>query len=216
MIDVTPTLPADPSQNAQTLQTERLLLRPLSLDDVDAYYAVYGDARTWQHLPGGRHTNRDESERAIRSSIASRLEYGFAHCAVLLREPFGELPAGAFLGSAGAKMLDFDAWNLGYRFAPEAWGHGFATEAAIVALETAQTTRPRTPVTARALGNNPGSIRVLERIGLELAWRGRSARLGGTDDDHPSTPGGTTHLERVIYADRALDDETLGAVIALG
>lgn len=210
------TLQAPRPPMAQTLQTARLLLRPLALDDVDAYHAVYGDARTWQHLPSGRHTRRDESERAIRSSIDSRREYGFAHCAVLLREPLGGLPAGAFLGSAGAKMLDFDAWNLGYRFAPEAWGHGFATEAATASLAAAQATRPDSPVTARVLGNNAGSIRVLERIGLELQWQGRSARLGGADDDHPSTPGGTTHLVRVIYADRPLDDETLDAVIALG
>ncbi|SIO21526.1 Protein N-acetyltransferase, RimJ/RimL family [Agromyces cerinus subsp. cerinus] len=215
-MDETQTLQTAQPTMVQTLQTERLLLRPLSLDDVDAYHAVYGDARTWEHLPSGRHTSRDESERAIRASIDSRRVYGFAHCAVLLREPLGELPAGVFLGSAGAKMLDFEAWNLGYRFAPQAWGHGFATEAAAIALATAQATRPDTPVTARVLGNNAGSIRVLERIGLELQWHGRSARLGGTEDDHPSTPGGTTHLERVIFADRVLDDETLDAVIALG
>lgn len=216
MIEENQTVQASRPPMAQTLQTERLLLRPLAIDDVDAYYAVYGDARTWEHLPGGRHTSRDESERAIRASIDSRRAYGFAHCAVVLREPLGELPAGVFLGSAGAKMLDFDAWNLGYRFAPEAWGHGFATEAATASLSAAQATRPDTPVTARVLGNNAGSIRVLERIGLELQWQGRSARLGGSDDDHPSTPGGTTHLDRVIYADRALGDETLDAVIALG
>jgi ribosomal-protein-alanine N-acetyltransferase len=213
MIDETRT---HADQAVHTLQTERLLLRPLTHDDVDAYHAVYGDARTWEHLPSGRHTSRDESARAIQASIDSRRVYGFAHCAVLLREPVGDLPAGVFLGSAGARMLEFDAWNLGYRFAPEAWGHGFATEAATLALSTAQATRPDTPVTARVLGNNTGSIRVLGRIGLELQWAGRSARLGGSDDDHPSTPGGTTHLQRVIYADRPLDDETLDAVIALG
>ncbi|MBM7831351.1 RimJ/RimL family protein N-acetyltransferase [Agromyces cerinus] len=216
MTDETQTLQATQPAMVPTLQTERLLLRPLALDDVDAYHAVYGDARTWEHLPSGRHTSRDESERAIQASIDSRRVHGFAHCAVLLREPLGELPAGVFLGSAGAKMLDFEAWNLGYRFAPEAWGRGFATEAAAVALATAQQTRPATPVTARVLGNNVGSIRVLERIGLELQWRGRSAHRDGGADAHPSTPGGTTHLERVIYADRRLDDDTLDAVIALG
>ncbi|MFC9561377.1 GNAT family N-acetyltransferase [Agromyces sp. NPDC056965] len=216
MMEANQTSSAAQMPMVQTLHTERLDLRPLALDDVDAYFAVYGDPRTWEHLPSGRHTSRDESERAIAASIDSRRRYGFAHCAVLLREPLGELCAGVFLGSAGAKMLDFDAWNLGYRFAPEAWGHGFATEAAAVSLATAQSTRPDTPVTARVLGHNAGSIRVLERIGLELQWRGRSAHRDGTADARPSTPGGTTHLERSIYADRALDDETLDAVIALG
>jgi RimJ/RimL family protein N-acetyltransferase len=186
-------------------RTERLMLRPLSLDDLDDYHRVYGDPRTWEHLPSGRHTELADSERAIRASIDSRNEYGFAHCAVLLREPVSNLEAGRFLGSAGAKMLDFDAWNLGYRFAPEAWGHGFATEAGIAALALARAARPGTPVTARVLANNPSSIRVLERIGLEVRWRGRSAHAGDT-----------THLERLVFADRALDEATLEAVIALG
>ncbi|RXZ46683.1 N-acetyltransferase [Agromyces fucosus] len=198
------------------LRTERLLLRPLTLDDADAYFRVYGDPRTWEHLPSSRHTSRAMSVDAIERAIAGRLEYGFSHNAVFLREPVGALPAGAFLGSAGARMLDFDAWNLGYRFAPEAWGRGFATEAARASLTAAQTTRPDTPVTARVLGDNAASIRVIERIGLELQWRGRAARLGGSDDEHSSTPGTTTHLDRVIYADRALGDEMLDAVIALG
>jgi len=186
-------------------RTERLMLRPLSLDDLDDYHRVYGDPRTWEHLPSGRHTELADSERAIRASIDSRNEYGFAHGAVLLRERVSNLEAGRFLGSAGAKMLEFDAWNLGYRFAPEAWGHGFATEAGIAALALARAARPETPVTARVLANNPSSIRVLERIGLEVRWRGRSAH-----------PGDTTHLERLVFADRALDDATLEAVIALG
>ena len=106
-------------------------------------------------------------------------------------------------------MLPFDAWNLGYRLAPEAWGHGLAGEAARVSLEAAREARPETPVTARALANNPASIRVLERLDLELVWRGASGAA-------PSGPDDTTHLERLVFSDRPLDDETLEAVIALG
>ena len=191
------------------LRTERLLLRPLTIDHVDDYHRVYGDPRTWAHLPSGRHTSRGESARAIERSMESHRAYGFGHCAVVLREPVAGLAAGSFLGSAGAAMLGFDAWNLGYRFAPEAWGHGFATEAAAVALAAARSTRPETPVTARVLGGNAASVRVLERLELELVWRGASR-------DAPTGPDDTTHLERVIFADRPLDDETLEAVIALG
>ncbi|MDQ0892874.1 GNAT family N-acetyltransferase [Agromyces ramosus] len=191
------------------LRTERLLLRPLTIDHVDDYHRVYGDPRTWVHLPSGRHTSRGESARAIERSMLSHRAHGFGHCAVMLREPVDGLPAGAFLGSAGAAMLGFDAWNLGYRLAPEAWGHGFATEAATVALAAARDARPETPVTARVLANNTSSVRVLERLGLELAWSGASSAA-------PSGPDDTTHLERLVFADRPLDDATLDAVIALG
>lgn len=95
------------------LRTERLLLIPLTLDHVDDYFRVYSDPRTWEHLPSGRHTDRGQSARAIERSIESRRITGFGHCAVVLRTPVGGLPAGAFLGSAGAAALPFDAWNLG-------------------------------------------------------------------------------------------------------
>lgn len=141
--------------------------------------------------------------------MQSRRAFGFGHCAVVLREPVAGLAAGSFLGSAGAAMLEVDAWNLGYRFAPEAWGHGFATEAATMALAAARSIRPETPVTARVLANNHASIRVLERLDLQLVWQGASSTA-------PAGPDDTTHLERLVFADRALRDETLDAVIALG
>jgi ribosomal-protein-alanine N-acetyltransferase len=189
--------------------TDRLLLTPLTLDHLDDVHRVYGDERTWQHLPSGRHGDRGTSAGMIERVTLSRRDHGFGMNAVRLREPVGELAPGGFIGVAGASMLPFGAWNLGYRFAPEAWGHGLAVEAARLSLDAATEAAPDAPITARVLANNPASIRVLERSGLELAWRGASSLESSGDDD-------TTHLERLVFADRALDDEVLEAVIALG
>ncbi|MDQ0575984.1 GNAT family N-acetyltransferase [Agromyces albus] len=191
------------------LRTERLLLRPLTLDDADEYFRVYSDPRTWDHLPSGRHTSLEQSVRAIQRSTDSQGRFGFGHCAVVLRDDVEGLTAGSFLGSAGAAMLEFEAWNLGYRFSPEAWGRGFATEAALAALDAARRARPDIPVTARVLATNSASLRVLERLDVELVWRGRSAKA-------PAHDGDTAHLERFIFADRPIDADTLDAVIALG
>lgn len=189
--------------------TDRLLLTPLTLDHVDDVHRVYGDERTWQHLPSGRHVDRSVSADMIERVVLSRREHGFGMNAVRLREPVGGLAPGGFVGVAGARMLPFGAWNLGYRFAQEAWGHGLATEAAALSLRAAVEAVPDAPVTARVLVNNPASIRVLERVGLGVAWRGSSApEASGADD--------TRHLERLVFTDRALDDEVLEAVIALG
>ena len=191
------------------LHTDRLLLTPLTLDHLDDYHRVYSDPRTWEHLPTGRHTSRGQSAQAIERSMQSLRTSGFGHCAVVLREPVGALPPGSFVGSAGASMLPFGAWNLGYRLVPEAWGHGLAGEAARVSLEAAQAADPDAPVTARVLANNPASVRVLERLDLELVW-------SGTSSSAPSSPDDTTHLERLVFADRQIDAEVLDAVIALG
>jgi ribosomal-protein-alanine N-acetyltransferase len=50
---------------------------------------------------------------------------------------------------------------------------------------------------------------VLERLGLELAWSGASSAA-------PAHPDDTTHLERLVFADRPLQRGLLEAVIALG
>jgi len=186
-----------------TMRTDRLVLMPLTLDHVNDYHRIYGDPRTWEHLPSGRHAHRADSARAIERSMESRRSAGFGYHAVVLRQPIGVLPAGAFVGTAGAAMLSFGVWNLGYRFAPEAWGHGLATEAARASLVSARAAQPDIPVTARALANNPASFRVLQRIGLRLLWRGASGQI--------PTINSTTHLERVVYADRARRRRTRGS-----
>jgi ribosomal-protein-alanine N-acetyltransferase len=189
--------------------TDRLLLTPLTLDHVDDVHRIYGDALTWQHLPSGRHADRATSAGAIERARQSRQAHGFGMNAVRLREPVGALAPGTFVGVAGANMMAFGAWNLGYRFAPEAWGHGLAVESARLSLQGARDSAPEAPVTARVLANNTASIRLLERLDLEVAWRGASSA-------EPTSPGDTTHLERLVFSDRALDDETLEAVVALG
>ncbi|KQM83042.1 GNAT family N-acetyltransferase [Agromyces sp. Leaf222] len=192
-----------------SVSTTRLRFTPLTVDDVDDMYRVYGDERTWQHLPTGRHLDRDQTARSIDLAVQSRRSHGFGMNAVRLREPVGALAAGRFIGVAGANMMALGAWNLGYRFEPDAWGHGLAGEAARRSLEAAVDSAPDAPVTARVFANNPASIRVLERLGLDLAWRGStSAGPVGRHD--------TTHLERLVFTDRTLDDETLDAIIALG
>lgn len=191
------------------VHTARLLLTPLTLDHLDDYHRVYGDPRTWEHLPTGRHLDRAQSARAIERSMESRRVHGLGHLAVTLREPVGVLPPGGFIGTAGAAMLPFGAWNLGYRFLPEAWGRGLAGEAAGASIDAARAAAPDAPVTARVLANNPASIRVLERLDLELVWQGASTAA-------PSGPDDTTHLARLVFADRPLDDATLAEVIALG
>ncbi|WP_172979929.1 GNAT family N-acetyltransferase [Agromyces agglutinans] len=185
----------------------RLRFRPLDPSDLDAVHAIYADPETWRHLPQGRHRSPEMTAGMIARSEASRREHGLGTWAVLApAEPDGEP---VLVGTAGVTMLGFPAWNLGYRFAPGAWGRGYATEAAAAALAAARTAHPEVPVTARVLAGNPASVRVLERIGLELRWRGRSAET-------PEGDGRTTHLERLVFTDRPVDADLLERLIALG
>ncbi len=46
------------------LETDRLLLRPFTLDDVDAYYtAIRSDPDVMRYLPGSEPRPREDAER---------------------------------------------------------------------------------------------------------------------------------------------------------
>lgn len=191
------------------LSTERLRLSPLVEADVDAVHAIYGDPGTWLHLPGGRHRDRETTAAMVARSAASWRAAGVGTWVVRRSGAEARLrgvPAETVIGTAAATALDSGLLNLGYRFAPGAWGAGYATEAAAAALAAAGASAPELPVTARVLAGNPASIRVLERIGLVLRWSGGDGAL-----DAPARS-----LARRIYADRPLADEQLRALIALG
>ena len=58
--------------------------------------------------------------------------------------------------------------NLAYRFAPETWGSGYATEVSRVALALAARHLPRVPPVAIIHPENTASIRVAERLGMRV------------------------------------------------
>ena len=66
--------------------------------------------------------------------------------------------------------------NLGYRFAVEAWGRGYATELATASLKVAFTMHELAEVYGLVRPQHLASIRVLEKVGMPLV---------GTLDDGP-------------------------------
>lgn len=171
---------------SQEIRTDRLLLTPLTPSDIDDVHAVFSDARTWTHLPAGRHVVRTSSVDLVQRKIGGRARHGLGSWAVR------SVADHSFLGVGGVDMTTAGVWNLGYRLAPSAWGNGYATEIARAAVAAAQDTAPDVPITGRVLTNNPASAVVLERAGLSLVWQGST----------PSTlPNG---VERQVWADRTL------------
>jgi len=171
---------------SQEIRTDRLLLTPLTPSDIDDVHAVFSDARTWTHLPAGRHTVRASSVDLVQRKIGGRARHGLGSWAVRSAADH------AFLGVGGVDMTAAGVWNLGYRLAPWAWGHGYATEIARAAVAAADDIVPEVPITGRVLTNNPASAAVLERAGLSLVWQGSTSS---------TLPDG---VERQVWADRAL------------
>ena len=71
------------------------------------------------------------------------------------------------IGFAGLKYLpEFNEVDLGYRFLPEYWGMGLATEASIACLAWGFDTLKLTRIVGYTLPENLASIRVLEKMGM--------------------------------------------------
>lgn len=179
------------------VSTDRLGLRALTLNDVDAMYALNADPAVWTHFPQGRHTTRQRTLADVESAITAWQRDGLGYWAARLHD------SPDLAGFGGVRLLpDVPAWNLAFRFAPRFQGLGLARETAQAGIDAAQALRPDVPVVAYLLEHNTASKHLTERLGLQLMWRG--ADVGNLDPD----------AIRLVYADRPISDEVLARVTA--
>lgn len=165
--------------------TARLDLRPATAADVDALYAITSDPATWQHASGSRHTDPRTTEDWISRAEARWISDGLSYWLVRLRD------GADVIGIGGVQRQRTGWWNLYYRFAPRAWGHGYATELGHAALQAAHDLDNSVPVIAWVLPHNTASLRVAGR--LELI-------------DHGVHTDPSDSQDRLAYADRHVTD----------
>lgn len=141
--------------------TSRLSLRPTKLSDAPALFAFLGDAEAM------RHTSQFATLRACRRHVAGhewqRRRLGCAPWTVRSRAE------GAIIGWGGLFEDPFDrGWGveLGYWFAPSAWGRGYASELAAASIAEARDRLQLPELAAFARPENVGSCRVLEKAGF--------------------------------------------------
>ncbi len=170
------------------IATDRLILRRWKASDREPFAALNADPTVMRYLPAPYSTER--SNATIDRMEASFDERGYGWFAIERRD------TGDFIGTTGLNWADFDvpflpAAEIGWRFAADVWGHGFATEAASAALWFGfERCGLAEIVSFTAVGNRP-SQRVMQRIGMV---RDRSA-----DFDHPKLESGHELERHVVY-----------------
>jgi RimJ/RimL family protein N-acetyltransferase len=169
--------------NFETVTTSRLALSVPQDSDAADLFAITSDPRTWEHAPSGRHgfvqTTLEWIYRAQELWTRDGLSYW------LVRSKNTD----EVLGVGGVQRQKGGNWNLYYRFAPDHWGRGFATELGLAALDSAHTHDAEVAVIAWVLQHNVASIRVAERLGL-------------TNQGLHADP--SDGLTRLAYADRTI------------
>lgn len=141
-------------------ETTRLLHRAFTVDDAAAFFALNGDPEVMR-LTGEPLLASVEEARAAIAAYPDFETVGFGRWACVLRE------SGAVIGFCGLKLLpELDEVDVGYRFLPEYWGQGLATEACRASLAYGFDVLGLTRIIALVLPVNGASIRVLEKVGM--------------------------------------------------
>lgn len=140
--------------------TERMLLRPLSIGDLDELVALHNDPEVMRFLTGGA--------PIARSEIASQLLAGLWGEGYWAAEA---IDTGEFLGwfalhpSVGREHGELE---IGYRLHQRAWGQGFATEGARYLIGAGFTDPAVDRILAQTMAVNVRSRRVMEKAGLRF------------------------------------------------
>jgi [ribosomal protein S5]-alanine N-acetyltransferase len=148
---------------ALRLETERLILRPLTIDDVDAIYAVIGDPVAMQYYP--RTFSREDAVEWIERNRGWQERDGYSLLAVVLKS------TGKVIGDCGLSWQLADETpmlELGYHLQREQWGRGYATEAARACMEYAFRELSAEKLMSLILAENQPSRRVAERNGMTV------------------------------------------------
>ena len=134
------------------------MLRPPTLDDLDAWHAIYLDAEeVWFGAP---RSSLDENRAKLERQIAHFEEHGYGMCTVELD--------GQTIGAAGLQHLEGGPEvEVGYRFLKEHWGRGYATESALASLAFGFEELGLGRIVAVALESNVASRRVLEKCDMD-------------------------------------------------
>ena len=143
----------------------RLVYRPPQLGDVQRLFAIFGGPLTNLFNPSGPMPSLSAAQRLLDHWLQQWADNGYGWWAVA-RIDAPDCIIG-FGGVAPLNYLTQPRINLGYRFAVEAWGQGYATELARDALALAFDTLRLPEVFGLVRPDHAASIRVLEKVGMQ-------------------------------------------------
>ncbi len=150
------------------IATERLLLRDFVTDDWPDVLAYQRDPRYLQFYPWADRTEA-EVRRFVKLFVDQQTERPRRNFQFAITFPDG----GQVIGNIGIRRKPENDWeaDIGYELAPEYWGRGYATEAALAIVDFGFRELGLHRVSSWCIADNAASARVLERVGLRPEGR---------------------------------------------
>ena len=156
------------------LETERLILRPLNIDDAESVYKWASDERVAKYMIYSRHKSIDDTKKFIASLENlpdNSYEWGF-----LLKD------TAKLIGSGGIRYVEKEkAWSFGYNIRYDCWNKGYTTEAAKCMINFAYSKCGARDFISEHAIDNPASGRVMEKCGLKFSHFGAYTKADGSE-----------------------------------
>ncbi len=149
--------------NLPELETERLLLRKMRLDDAGAMFAYASDPEVTRYVLWETHRSIEDSESFLGFAAEGYRRGDFGGWGVVLKD------SGAFVGTCG---IDVDyapehaRAELGYVLSREHWGKGLMPEAVRAVIRFGFGRMRLNRLEARCIAENTASARVMEKAGM--------------------------------------------------
>lgn len=171
------------------LESSRLILRPWQESDRLPFYQLNADPAVMRYFP--KCLSRAESDQLIDKFQALITAQGWGFWAVELKS------AQRLIGMTGLhhqpdQFCFSPCTEMGWRFAQEYWGYGYATEAAQLALNFAFQTLHLHEVVAFTASINHPSQAVMQRLGMQYQQ----------EFLHPALPADSSLQKHVLYSIR--------------
>lgn len=145
------------------LETERLFIFPVSLDDADFVLAVHNTPKFIQFIGDRNLRTLEDAENYIKNRFLPHYEkHGFGNCLIV------EKSSGKKVGAVGVFVRDgLDVPDIGFSFLPEFEGKGYGYEASSKLMETVFTDFGLKKISAITTNENIASQKLIEKLGLK-------------------------------------------------
>jgi len=146
------------------IETERTLLREFRDTDSQAVFDFGSDKEVQKYTGDKLLASVEQAKELIRNVwFNDYKKYGYGRWAVVYKKD------NKVIGFAGLKYLpEFDKTDIGFRFLPQYWGGGIATEVSLAVIQYGFEKLGLKEIIGIADPANKGSVSVLKKIGLKF------------------------------------------------
>lgn len=146
----------------EIIETERTIMRKLTKEDAENFYALNLDREVLK-FTGDQPFENLQTAKNFLINYEQYEKYGIGRLAVIDKKTL------KFLGWCGLKYSrNTNEYDIGFRFFKEFWNKGFATETAKKCLDFGFGELKIEKIVGRAMTENRGSTKVLEKIGMKF------------------------------------------------